>query len=468
MQLSSKTGMMQRMRILVPPLLAILTGLPLPACASGGLTPAQGLERIQHIVVIYLENHGFDNLYGHFPGAEGLAAAGDAPLQADATGQPYATLPAVMNTERKPVEPDPRFPADLPNGPFPIDRYVAPSEKTGDLVHRFYQHQAQIDGGRNDRYAAISDAGGLAMGYYDGSRLPLWSYAQRYTLADHFFQGAFGGSFLNHMWLVCACTPRYPDAPAHLKAELDADGKLLRDGALTPDGYAVNTIQPAAPPYRAGTAAARRLPPQTLATIGDRLSDKDISWAWYAGGWDDAVAGKPDALFQYHHQPFVYFARYAEGTKERARHLRDERQFLTAIDTGTLPAVSFYKPIGALNEHPGYAALIEGERHVAELLARIERSPDWHEIAVIVTYDENGGFWDHVAPPHKDRWGPGSRVPTLIVSPYAKQGYVDHTEYDTTSILRFIEHRFGLAPLGERDAHANDLSNAFTFSTAPP
>jgi phospholipase C len=418
--------------------------------------PAHGLDKIQHIVVLYLENHGFDNLYGLFPGADGLNA--EIQPQTDLAGNPYTVLPPVMNAEEKAV--DARFPADLPNRPFPIERYVPADQKIGDLMHRFYQNQMQINGGRNDRFAAISDAGGLVMGYYDGHALPLWQYAEKYTLADHFFQGAFGGSFLNHFWLVCACTPRFEQAPAEVTAVLDAQGKLLKDGAVTPDGYAVNTLQPATLPIKPGTKPARQLPLQLLPTIGDRLSENNISWAWYSGGWNDAVAGRPDKNFQFHHQPLGYFSRYAAGTQERDAHLKDEADFLQAIDAGQLPAVAFYKPIGELNEHPGYADVMAGEQHIARLLARIEQSPQWKDTVVIVTYDENGGFWDHVAPPVKDRWGPGTRVPALVISPFAKRGFVDHTEYDTTSILKLIETRFGLAPLGERDAAANDLSNA--------
>ena len=100
---------------------------------------------------------------------------------------------------------------------------------------------------------------------------------------------------------------------------------------------------------------------------------------------------------------------------------------------------------------------------MADLLRRIEVSPAWSSTAVIVTYDENGGWWDHVAPPVVDRWGPGARVPAIIVSPFARKGFIDHTVYDTTSILKLIETRFGIAPLGERDAKANDLTNAFDF-----
>jgi len=427
----------------------------LTACAS---TNDKKTEGIQHIVVIYLENHGFDNLYGQFPGANGLKQAQNAAPQTDLDGKPYVTLPPVMDSERK--QPDARFPKDLPNKPYAIDQFVPPDQKIGDLVHRFYQNQAQIHGGLNDRFAAISDAGGLVMGYYDGRDLPLWKYAKKYTLADNFFQGAFGGSFLNHFWLVCACTPRYENASSEVTIKQDADGKLIKDGQVI-DGFAVNTLQPKTPPFKPDTPAIKQLPLQTMPTIGDRLNDKNIRWAWYSGGWNDAVAGKPAKNFQFHHQPFGYFSKYAAGTPQRVAHLKDEVDFLKAIDNGTLPAVAFYKPVGDLNEHPGYADLLSGEQHIADLLARIETSPQWKNTVVIVTYDENGGFWDHVAPPKKDRWGPGNRVPALIISPFAKRDFIDHTEYDTTSILKFIETRFNLEALSERDANANDLSNAF-------
>jgi phospholipase C len=422
-------------------------------------------QAIQHIVVIYLENHSFNNLYGLFPNANGLEQANSAAPQTDLDGKPYASLPQVKNVGYKHAEIDIRFPNYLPNKPFLIDQYVAADQKTGDLVHRFYQNQAQINGGLNDRFAAVSDAGGLVMGYYDGHQLPLWQYAKKYTLADNFFQGAFGGSFLNHFWLACACTPRYENAPEELQIKLDGDGKLLKDGQVI-DGFVVNTLQPTAIPFYPNTKLNKQLPPQNMPTIGDRLSDKNISWAWYAGGWNDASAGKADKNFQFHHQPYVYFSRYAEGTVERTAHLKDETDFIKAIETGTLPAVSFYKPIGALNEHPGYADLISVEQHIADLLARIEASSQWKNTLVIVTYDENGGFWDHVAPPKKDRWGPSTRVPTLIISPFAKRGFVDHTEYDTTSILKLIETRFSLKPLTDRDADANNFSNALVFKTS--
>jgi phospholipase C len=446
-------------------LLLLTVGLAAPALGQADKAGPKGLTNIENIVVIYLENHSFDNLYGLFPGADGLAQAPrDQTVQTDRQGRPYTHLPRVMSTLTKPPQPDVRFPEKLPNQPFEISQFVPLHEKIGDPVHRFFQHQEQMDGGRNDRFAAVSNVGGLVMGYYDGRKLPLWPWAQRYTLADRFFAAAHGGSFLNHMWLACACTPRYPDASRDSRIALNEKGEVVKDGPVTADGYAVNTIYSAQAPHSPkATGPGMTLPPLTEPTLGDRLSDKQVSWAWYAAGWNDALGGRADPSYQYHHQPYTYFRRYAEKTPDRAAHLKDEADFLAAMDRGQLPAVSFYKPLGRYNEHPGDTDLFAGETRTAEILTRLEQSPQWGGMLVIVTYDEYGGFWDHVPPPKGDRWGPATRVPTLLISPFTLGGRVDHTTYDTTSILRLIEERFGLAPLGERDAKTNSLSATLRF-----
>jgi acid phosphatase len=469
-------------------------------------TFSSDIEKIQHIVVIYAENRSFDNLYGLFPGANGLANATPAQYtQVDNDGKPLSHLPPVW----KGKDPDPAFPGDLPNRPFRIDAppvNLPLSVATRDLVHKFYQNQEQIDGGRLDRYVAASDAGGLTMGYYDGSQLPLWKWAQEYTLADNFFTGAFGGSYLNHFWLICACTPVDRDAPTNLRAQLDGpflkrkpespgsaiDGApvFALDGDVTPDGWSVNTTQPPYQPSRIPPAkggdprladvSKHPLPPQTAKTIGDTLSAKGISWAWYGGAWNLALQdGMQDSAaprkviytnangapyFVAHHQPFNYFARFAPGTADRSAHIKDYTDLVAGIDRGELPQVALYKPQGILNEHPGYTDVLSGDIHIAELVARIKASPLWSSTAIIVTYDENGGFWDHVRPPAGDRWGPGPRIPTLIISPYARRHYVDHTQYDTTSILKFITRRFALEPLLGARAQMGDLTGAFDFS----
>ncbi len=486
----------------------------LPAVAiallAGCATPPHqraGLDRIEHVIVIYAENRSFDNLYGLFPGANGIANATPAQYtQVDHDGKPLPHLPPVWKGNT--ANADPAFPKDLPNRPFRIDAppvNLPLSVKTRDLIHAFYRNQEQIDGGRNDRFAEASDAGALVMGYYDGSQLPMWKWAQEYTLADNFFMGAFGGSYLNHVWLICACTPIDRNAPANQRAQVDDRGWLARKpssppsvldgppqflaGPVTPDGYSVNTTQPPYQPSivppakgadpRLTDPAKYTLPPQTQTTIGDTLSAKGITWTWYSGAWDDAVKDgmqPPEAKrvvinyrepggknFITHHQPFNYFANYAPGTAAREAHLKDEKDLLAGIAKGELPQVVFYKPQGSLNEHPGYADVLSGDEHIADIVARIKASPLWPTAAIIVTYDENGGFWDHVAPPKGDRWGPGTRIPAMVISPFAKKHHVDHTQYDTTSILKFITRRFALTPLPGVRQGAGDLTQAFEF-----
>ena len=468
-------------------------------------------DQVRNIVVIYAENRSFANLYGNFPG----------------TLHPLDTVPAARSTQldrdgKTPLAQLPKFwgglvpqaqevggkryaiaegdITGLRNGPFHLtDAQGAPLPNgviTRDLWHRFYQNQMQINAGRNDQFVAWADSGGLVMGHYRNSAdtLRLWNLARQYTLCDHFFMAAFGGSWLNHIFLISAQAPLYPDllnSPAkrfvsvvegddptgtRLKvatdspaSALDGPPKFVNDGLFTPDGYAVNTM---APPYQpsfvrpaaggnpllADPADPKVLPPQTYATIGDRLSAKGVDWAWYSGAWQYALDHRdmgavPD--FQYHHQPFNYFANDAPGTDARRRYLRDggvgedasTNRLIADIDAGRLPAVTFYKPQGNLNMHAGYADVESGDRHIANVIDHLQRGPQWANTVVIVTHDENGGWWDPVAPPKGDRWGPGSRIPALVISPLAKKGYVDHTLYDTNSILRLITRVHGLAPL---------------------
>jgi phospholipase C len=428
-----------------------------------------GLDRLHHIVVIFLENWSFDSLYADFPGVDGLANAMKAPPQMDPkTGQPYVTLP---QTEKHLLDAGSDG-MGLPNAPFLLDPYLTVLDDTSlDLTTKFYTEQQQIDQGKMDLFVALSSAKGLTMGYFHSSDLPLASEAQTYTLCDHFFHGVYGGSLQNHVFLISAALAQFPNAPDALKAVLDgngnpvtdADSGAVHDGPLTPDGYLIGTLQPFNKPH-AAAPDNQLVPPQTFPTIGDRLSDKGVDWAWYAGGWNDAVAGVDSGrLFQYHHQPFVYFANYAEGTPGRI-HLKDEVDFVAAAQAGTLPAVSFVKPVGLENEHPNYTNVLAGEAHAKALIDAVRNGPNWSDTAIIVTYDEHGGFWDHLPPAKKDQWGPGTRVPAIVISPFARRGYVDSTEYDTTSITALIEHRWALAPLGTRDAAAADLSGSFDFS----
>jgi len=472
------------------------------------------LRNIETIVVIYAENRSFDNLYGMFPGANGIFKNEKGKLadfndfkQVDRDGvTALANLPSVWNSLPPTDGTTLSLVKTLPNKPFRLDKSsgafpggLMPGKATPDLVHRFYNNQMQINGGENNMFAAWSDAGGLTMGYYDGSVMQMWKFAKQYTLADNFFMGAFGGSFLNHFWLISASTPIYPDAPATLKSSVETNGVKLNlaenspvsamsgkavyvaDQAVTPDGYAVNTLQPSyqpsgIPPTAGGNSqladpTKNPLPPQDFKTIGEVLSAKGISWIWYAGAWNEALHNRTiinnsnSSNFQPHHQPFNYFKRFdpttVAGSEERKQHLKDYSDLQKDIMAGTLPSVVFYKPQGNLNQHPGYADVMSGDAHIAETVHELQKSPQWKKMAIIVTYDENGGFWDHVAPPKGDRWGPGIRIPAIIISPWAKTHFVDHTYYDTTSILKFITKRFELEPLPGIRSQAGDLTNAF-------
>lgn len=443
--------------------LALLAALPVNAQTNAAKVQAFR-SHIDHIVVIYQENWSFDSLYGHFPGADGIENASQASLTQRAKDG------AVLTQAPEPLingKPDPAFAAANRAAllkPYDLSPYAQAESITGDLVHRFYLNQLQIDGGKNDKFVAWSDNGGLTMSHLDATDLPEGRLAQQYVLFDHFFMGAFGGSFLNHQFLIAGRAPEFPNAPSSLVATPpDAQGLTVADKVVTPDGFVVNTAFTVNTPHPANADPATLVPNQSYPTIGDRLSDKGLAWAWYSGGWNDAVAGHPSPLFQFHHQAFAYFAKYADGTQARKDHLKDETEFLAAVKEGDLPAVSFVKPLGENNEHPGYSRLAQGQQHVADLVAAIQASPAWATTAILITYDENGGRWDHVAPPVEDRWGPGSRVPTILISPFAKRGVVEHGTYDTTAILRLIETRWDLPALTGREAKAGDLLAAFQF-----
>ena len=544
------------------------------------------LGNFKHIVVIYEENHSFDNLYGNWGSVNGQHVVGRAdatPAHTTQVAQDGSAYPCLLMSDLNLMSPPlssscssttfsfgagkPTTAYHFGNAPFNIDRFIPataatcpdrdhlfsftfgilagaaggqPGGCTRDLVHRFYQEQYQLNGGAMNRYVTGSDSAGMSMGYYDTKKLPIYAYLHRhdapnYVIADNFFQAAFGGSFLNHQYLIAAAPLPWPAIPASSHSIVDANGfpnatyPLYTPTTTVADkpgtqacglpttvaGFAcgdvaVNTVQP---PYQPTSLFGTQVPPvdDTIKplNIGDELTDAGVSWAWYSGGWDNAagittgpgwtngtgttcsdpnsaVAATvgtatggfpfcPDKSFQTHHQPFNYFARYAPGQPGRS-HLQDEQDFLAAVKAGTLPSVSFVKPLGIDNEHPGYTSEPNGSDHLVDLINAVETGPQAGNTLIVVTYDEFGGQWDHVSPPglgtrasagQADQFGPGSRVPTLIVARSLTRSGVDHTVYDTTSILRTIEQQFGLKPIASRDAAVDDLGPAVAVGRPP-
>ena len=486
---------------------AVLAGrglLPRPARAAD-LRALR--ERIDHIVVIFQENRSFDHYFGayrHPRGAfvdnlldrDGRVDSRFDGLQKNPAGITYSDLP---------------MPAHLPafqdklfeNRPFHLAPYIPPGENVPwDPEHEFFRMFAQVDRGAMDRFVALamprhhghfagaiehdrtamlmaeSKPSGAVLGHYTREDIPNYHrLADEYVLFDRFFQAMSGGSTGNALYLVAARSAVWPQAPQHLRGSFDPP---LFGKHYDAHGTLINDLSPLNGPTGASIEDLKRSPPpdeQKYPNIGDRLSAAGLSWAWYNEGWN---AVKPWAmkrafdhgtgsavvdtgrLYVPHHNPFQYYPSWFHNV--RAGHIRDSEDFLADARTGHLPNVSFIKATGAHDEHPADSTPRWGEDWVMTLLKAVGESPVWDKTAVVITYDEGGGFWDHIAPPRPDAYGCGTRIPALLVSGWARRGYVDHRIADTTSVLALIEARFGLEALTRRDAQAYNMLDGLDFS----
>jgi phospholipase C len=322
---------------------------------------------------------------------------------------------------------------------------VDPTQTSGECVEPFHIggqdlaamgqdreiHDAQVNGGKMNgfisAFAQRRGVGDQAMGYYDDRDIPFyWNVADNYVLFDNLFASAAGGSFWNHMFWV-AGTP----------------GNLAAD----------------APP----TESLDDVP-----TIFDRLQEAGIPWKFYVENYRPEInyrtPGEGYAAAQTVRVPLLNYDRFLDDPELSSR-IVDMSQYYKDLDGGTLPAVSFMVPSGSSEHPPG--SVQAGERLVRSLVHELMSSSAWDTSAFMWTYDGWGGWYDHVVPPAVDEYGYGFRSPALLVSPYAKKGHVDSTRLDFTSQLKFIEENWGVAPLGERDRAANNITSAFDFDAGP-
>ncbi len=493
---------------------AALAGLrlaPFARAAAPAAADLQGLrEKIEHIVVIYQENRSFDHYFGSYrhPGGaavetlldkDGKIDARFAGLQKNEAGVPYSILPVPDDI--------PGFQnALLENRPFRLAPYVpADHNVPWDPMHHFFRMFAQIDGGAMDRFVALalgkshkpfdkaaaadplammlaqSAPSGAVLGFYEREDIPDYHrLADEYVLFDHFFQAMSGGSTGNVLYLVAARSAEWLKAPPEKRGNLTPP---LFDMPYDSAGILINDVPPLYGPTEALPEALKLAPPpdeQTYPNIGDRLSAAGISWAWYNEGWN---AVKPWALktafgagdgsvvidtyntYVPHHNPFQYYPSWFANVK--AGRMRDSDDFLEDVKAGRLPQLAFLKATAAHDEHPANSAPRWGEQWVMGLLRALGESSLWEKTAVVITYDEGGGLWDHVAPPRPDAYGCGTRIPALLVSPWSRRGYVDHRVADSVSLLALVEARFGLEPLQERDAKAYNLLDGLDFTQKP-
>ena len=301
-----------------------------------------------------------------------------------------------------------------------------------DLSHTAPTFLAQYDNGKWDGFVSALDAfnqnGTIAMGYYDSSDIPYyWNLAGNYVLFDHFFSSAKDGSFANHMYWVAATDPQ----------------------------------------VKKGQQLATVL--QNVPTIFDRLQAAGVSWKFYVENYNPQItylnpATQSNRESQVVWVPLLNFPRFISN-KDLSSHIVDLSQYFVDLQQGSLPAVAYIVPSGASEHPPEYPA--SGEREVKSLLQELMRSSSWNSSAFMLLYDDWGGWYDHVLPPQVDAQGYGARIPGLLVSPYAKKGYIDSTQLDFTSVLKFIETNWNVASLETRDANANNFLSAFDFSQAP-
>jgi phospholipase C len=364
---------------------------------------------IKHVVFLIKENRSFDHFFGRFPGADGVTVArsGD---------------------DRIPMRPG------------------LPDRIEHDIQHGYRNALIAWNDGAMDGFTQDYWSARYAYTQATPEDIPnYWHWAREFVLADNFFASAQGPSFPNHLYAIAAQSGGAHDNPR--KVTRFAWDK--RWGCDAPgDEFVV--VQTEAHEW------ATVSPCFDFQTEGDLLSRAGIDWATYA-----ALPGQSGYIWS------AYSAiRHIRETDEWRRHAFPVDRLIEDIERGRLPSVTWITPRFELSEHPEYS-LCHGENWSVQVINAIMRSPMWQDTAIFVTWDDWGGFYDHVPPPQVDDFGFGIRVPLLVISPYARRGLVDSKLGEFSSVLRFIEDNWGLGQLTHRDRDANNLSHVFDFDRPP-
>lgn len=400
---------------------------PSSSTASGGGgtgSPDPSGQAVQHLIIVMMQNHSFDNLFGTFPGANGPTSSSPGYKQTDSSGN---IISPTLLTQLS----------------------------TADLKHTRDSYVAAWDTGKMDQYASTN--GDLSMQYYDNSVSgqasdgrtfsigTLWSYAQTYALADNFFASAMDTEPANELYMVAATVQDDQTAQS-----LPKDDPCSAQAAI----------------QQGGTIAA----PLTETNIGDQLSSKGVSWAWYQENFDAAVGGNcTDYVPQ--ENVFQYFASTANSS-----HIKDFYMptFQSTLNSGSLPSVVWIQGDGLHDMHPGGGSILDGIEWLDNIVQAVKNSSIWPKTAIIVLWDESGGWYDHVPPPQlSGTLGLGARVPVIIISPLAKSGYISHQQMDFVSILRFIQWNWKLGQFSSsaqatREQQSGDLCDLLTVACGAP
>jgi phospholipase C len=392
----------------------ILPLLGIASCGGGAsqstaVTPA-GSAKIQHIVFIVKENRSFDEYFGQFPGANGTKSG------------------------------------KLSNGQM-IPLGQTPDQVPHDIGHDWFSGIEVIDGGKMDLFdinygANVGDY--LAFTQMSQQDIPnYWTYAQKFVLADAMFSSLHGPSLPNHLYTIAGQSDNVVSVPN----EVDPTSK----------GWGCDSVAPITAQFLQSDGSLINLAPCfDIQTLGDVLDAHQISWKYYSGLYGESG-------YQWNVYNNIKHIRYGQEWSSRTA---DQAQFDNDARSGNLPTVAWLTAPNEMTEHPDYSTCY-GENWTVDKINSIMQGPDWSSTAIFLTWDDFGGFYDHVAPPQIDRFGLGPRVPLIIISPYAKAGTVVHTQYEFSSVLKFIETRFALPALGTRDVAASDMTDAFDFTQSP-
>jgi len=463
-----------------------------PALANGGHVEASTLTPIKHLVVIYQENVSFDHYFATYPRASNPAG------EPRFTGQPGTPSVNGLNA--------PLLAPNNPNSvqPFRLGRDQA---QTCDQDHTYTDEQKAFNSGLMDKFVetvgrgagACADYGkgkGLVMGYYDGNTVTgLWNYAQHFAMSDNSYNTTFGPSTPGALNLVAGQT----------------HGFSTTSPSVTANATIIGDPQPAGDKCDTRDTTTSTDPKNK--NIGDLLNAKGTTWGWFQGGFADCAATHADVGgvtskdYIPHHEPFQYYASTANlqhtrpasvseiGHSGQANHQYDLTDFWSSVDAKSMPAVSFLKAPANQDGHAGYSSPLDEQRFLAETINRLQDTSDWKNTAVVIAYDDSDGWYDHQMSPivnqsndpahdgltntstcgtnvsriaggYQDRCGYGPRLPLIVVSPYAKANFVDHTRTDQSSILRFIEDNWNTGRVGNFsfDQKAGNLNNLFAFS----
>jgi acid phosphatase len=409
---------------------------------------------INHIVVIMQENRSFDNYFGTYPGASGIPRGTCMPLS-----------------------------PDHPNVGC-VKPFLSTNVISGDLPHGYQSSVIAHDNGKMDGFMVAENEDPKTMSYYDNKTIPYyWDLARHYVLTDNFYSSVLSYSLPNHWFALAGQAPvtsmfYFMHRPPHNNILNQADNASIIAGgggsqnatmgnSTVAANFGVNP-NPTSTNLRDEVARVYLEESNLTKTVADLFMNNthNITWKYYdhlvrAGNYKAAVSS--GRAFEFWN-PFS--AKGSTYTAAYSPHFANRAQIFTDLKNGNFPQVSWVMPSFPISEHPP-ANITSGMNWVKHVINAIMNSPYWNSTAIILTWDDYGGFYDHVAPPQIDKYGLGFRMPTIIISPYSKPGYIDHTQYQFESMLKFIEWRFSLQPLTERDLHANNLLNAFDFNQKP-